>query len=259
MMEVTDVNFHFLLPTILKSIAEAAFVAIDIEMSGISTRLSAGTDRQHDHGKPTLQKQYEDSKLAAEKYQILQLGITCVEEDRKNGRILLCLLCGLFTDLTGWYVARPYNINMSPLFLRGDQLGINRDITLSSSAMHFLLKNNFDIGTVFKRGVPYLSRMEEAYARQKFSERQDVISNIPDLVIEESNQAGWDFYRSMKKQITEWLADPKVGHLSTIIFTIYNVILMKVMNNSLTWSSLLLATSPFSISFSFSVLMRTTE
>jgi hypothetical protein len=85
-MEVDKNNWKQLLVPILKDIANASFVSFDLEMSGISTRpkYSAG-DRSHDVGKPTLQKQYEEVKEAAETFQVLQLGITCVEEDREKG------------------------------------------------------------------------------------------------------------------------------------------------------------------------------
>jgi poly(A)-specific ribonuclease len=86
-MEVTDLNFRSQLLPILRSISGATFVAIDVEMSGISTRRDGVSDRSRNSGKPNLQQQYEESKEAAEKYQILQLGITCVEEDREKGKL----------------------------------------------------------------------------------------------------------------------------------------------------------------------------
>lgn len=86
-MEVDQQHFwHELLP-ILKAISTASFVTVDVEMSGISTksRYSPG-GRFNETGKPSLQQQYEDTKEAAERYQVLQIGLTCVEEDWKNGQ-----------------------------------------------------------------------------------------------------------------------------------------------------------------------------
>ncbi len=81
-------RFRKELLSILKHISEAAFISFDLEMSGITTRpkYSSG-DRSHDVGRPTLQQQYEEMKSAAETFQILQVGITCVEEDRDRGRL----------------------------------------------------------------------------------------------------------------------------------------------------------------------------
>ena len=87
-MEVDQERFRKQLFPILRNIANAAFVAIDLEMSGISTRpkFSSG-DRSHDVGKPTLEQQYQELKTAAEAFQVLQIGITCVEVDREKGEL----------------------------------------------------------------------------------------------------------------------------------------------------------------------------
>lgn len=82
-MDIGPRNFLNQLPTILNAIAEAHFVAIDLELSGIPTRKPRAPGE--DIVKPNLQSRYEETKLAAEKYQVLQLGITCVGEDRDKG------------------------------------------------------------------------------------------------------------------------------------------------------------------------------
>lgn len=86
-MDVDQQHFwHELLP-ILKAISTASFVTVDVEMSGISTKSRySPSGRFNETGKPSLQQQYEDTKEAAERYQVLQIGLTCVEEDWKNGQ-----------------------------------------------------------------------------------------------------------------------------------------------------------------------------
>ncbi|KFX94431.1 hypothetical protein O988_06301 [Pseudogymnoascus sp. VKM F-3808] len=188
-MEVDQQHFwHELLP-ILKAISTASFVTVDVEMSGISTKSRySPSGRFNEIGKPSLQQQYEDTKEAAERYQVLQIGLTCVEEDRKNGV----------------YTARPYNFNINPLLEDGDRLDIYRDITLSSSSMHFLRKNCFDIGAVFTKGISYISRNEQAQARQAFHERQNRNSTIPDVEIDPGDQVTLSFYRDARRQLLEW-------------------------------------------------------
>jgi poly(A)-specific ribonuclease len=89
-MEVNNDQFQAQLLPILKQIANAKFVSFDLEMSGISSRSRYGPNPQgHDNGKPTLQKLYDETRAAAEKYQILQVGVTLVEEDREKGKLLL--------------------------------------------------------------------------------------------------------------------------------------------------------------------------
>ena len=85
-MEVDHVHYRRKLLSILKHIANATFVTFDLEMSGISTRRQYGTgDRSQKVNKPTLQEIYEEMKDAASMYQVVQFGITCVEEDREKG------------------------------------------------------------------------------------------------------------------------------------------------------------------------------
>lgn len=86
-MEVDRHSFNGLLVTILGAVSKAHFVSIDLELSGIHFR-------SHDWHRPTmsrpslesLQERYTRTKKAAEKYQILQVGLTVVEEDVKRGK-----------------------------------------------------------------------------------------------------------------------------------------------------------------------------
>jgi hypothetical protein len=87
-MDLTSANFASELPWILNEIASSCFVAMDLEMSGIPLSI-----RQQGH-KP-LQKYYEENKAAAEKYQILQVGLTLCREDKESG-IVDCLIYILF-------------------------------------------------------------------------------------------------------------------------------------------------------------------
>jgi len=78
MMEVQRSRFHIELVKIIQEVADSHFIAFDLEFSGVA-------DRRRDGGKLTLQQLYEDNKEAAEKYQILQVGLTIVKEDEKKG------------------------------------------------------------------------------------------------------------------------------------------------------------------------------
>ena len=91
-MDVNRFNFHSLLPSLLAAIADAHFVAFDLELSGISGKRQ-GVARSH--GKATLQQRYEEVKKAAEDYQVLQLGITCVGENNDRGLSWLSRAMGL--------------------------------------------------------------------------------------------------------------------------------------------------------------------
>lgn len=92
-MDIPHSRFPYEILRIIQEVADSHFIAFDLEFSGVAGR-RAGRPQ-----KLTLQEYYEDIKEAAEKYQILQVGFTIVQEDLKKG-------C---------YVARPYNFNISPL------------------------------------------------------------------------------------------------------------------------------------------------
>ena len=87
-MDVRPAKFQTQLPSTLDAIASSHFVTLDLELSGIPgqqpNRPRAASEASS--RKPSLQQRYEETKAAAEKYQILQFGITCVEEDRTRGR-----------------------------------------------------------------------------------------------------------------------------------------------------------------------------
>lgn len=90
-MDIDQDHFWPRLLEILEDISNATFVSFDVEMSGISLRHNGNTRSQY-VGKPTLQQQYEETKEAAETYQVLQIGITCVEEDPQRGMFVFALI-----------------------------------------------------------------------------------------------------------------------------------------------------------------------
>lgn len=84
-MDITRQSFFYLLPRILSELADCEFVALDLELSGISLRPAQGRLTKASAGRQTLQQRYEEVKEAAERYQILQLGLTLVKEDARTG------------------------------------------------------------------------------------------------------------------------------------------------------------------------------
>ena len=86
-MDVSRRAFLWQFPRILRALADAHFISIDLELSGIQSKSASknkGTDG--DQGtKQTLQERYKEAKEAAEKYQVLQIGITLVNEDSERG------------------------------------------------------------------------------------------------------------------------------------------------------------------------------
>lgn len=146
-MEIDRFNFWEKLPNILKTISEAQYVAIDLEMSGIQVDQFRGMPVP---AKPTLQDAYDDAMMAAEMYTILQFGFTCIswERERKS------------------YVTRTFNIPLYPGVIADDFSSrdlastMNRCIRFSTKTLAFLKNNGFNFLDVFHKGVPYLSAKE---------------------------------------------------------------------------------------------------
>ena len=89
-MDVDCYNFKDRLPSILQAISRSRFVSFDLELSGIPSRQHIRVrNTAIDEGrKQTLQQRYTEIKAAAERFQVLQLGLTCVEEDLERGRAI---------------------------------------------------------------------------------------------------------------------------------------------------------------------------
>lgn len=87
-MEIDQYQFRQQLLPLLTHISNAKFVTFDFEMSGITSKPRNAGDRTNDTGKRTLQQHYEEMKAVAETFQVLQVGICCVEEDLDRGMSL---------------------------------------------------------------------------------------------------------------------------------------------------------------------------
>lgn len=186
-MDVTKTSFYPLLLDILTDISESYFVAFDLELSGVPVKQPTASRRV---GRPSLQERYQEVKEAAEKYSILQIGLTCVREDLETGR----------------YISRPYNFELSPLIdVQG--LDVERDFAFSTSAVDFLKRVGFDFSKPFNVGVPYLSREESKAARERHENRQKKDA-IADLQIKETDVESLALLQRIRNQVEGWLADP---------------------------------------------------
>ncbi|RKF64711.1 Poly-specific ribonuclease PARN [Erysiphe neolycopersici] len=192
-MDISQSNLYKNVLDIIENISNAAFVTFDLEMSGISTRpKNSPGDRTLDVAKPTLQQQYDEVRSTAETFQILQMGITVVEEVRDKE----------------FYISRPYNFDLSPLSYGGVDIGLQRTIRFNSSSCDFLQKNGFDFGRLFRSGVPYLSRAEDFELRSEYEQRAERNSKIPDLFIEDEDKKALEFCDYTRKSIIDWLNKP---------------------------------------------------
>lgn len=185
-MDITKTSFYPLLLDILTDISESYFVAFDLELSGVPVKQPSANRRV---GRPSLQERYQEVKEAAEKYSILQIGLTCVREDVDTGR----------------YISKPYNFELSPLIdVQG--LDVERDFAFSTSAVDFLKRVGFDFSKPFNVGVPYLSREEAKQARERHENRQKKDA-IADLHIKETDVESIALLQRIRDQVDAWLLE----------------------------------------------------
>ena len=193
-MDINKNNFHSMLPSLLRAVSDAHFIAIDLELSGIPSHQvnNPKSGKHHAGGKATLQERYEETKKAAEVYQVLQLGMTCVEEDRNRGV----------------YSVSPFNCWLNPV--PDERLNIERIFSYQSGAVHFLLQHDFRMEAPFLEGVPYYSRQEAASAADLHLARQNR-NKIPDLTIKKDDHEALDFVHRVREEIDVWKNQTEVN------------------------------------------------
>ncbi|KAK1726989.1 ribonuclease H-like domain-containing protein [Colletotrichum acutatum] len=157
-MEVSSENFWRQLPKILLSIAKSRYIAIDVEMTGI---MDKGSENRHDN--LTNQQTYESAKNIASKFNVFELGITCVEK--------------LSAD--GTYKTETYSFTVSPYLhteTRADETfvkGLDRSLSVSYNTLKFLRSEGIRLEKIFEDCVPYLSREEARLATRQMERRQE--------------------------------------------------------------------------------------
>jgi CAF1 family ribonuclease len=72
------------------------------------------------------------------------------------------------------------------------------------------MDHSFDMGAIFTKGVPYLSREEEATARETFMRSQDKSTQVPDLIIPQSDIEALNFYNTARETIFAFSKQKKV-------------------------------------------------
>ena len=73
-MDVDAASFPHHLLGLFIHISEADFVSFDLELSGIPSRIQDKPPRGP--GRFTMEERYAETKMGADRYQILQFGIT---------------------------------------------------------------------------------------------------------------------------------------------------------------------------------------
>ncbi|XVE50853.1 hypothetical protein DITRI_Ditri01bG0197400 [Diplodiscus trichospermus] len=185
---VTRSNFDSALLELRSQVQAADFVAIDMEMTGVTSapwRESFECDR--------FDIRYLKVKDSAEKFAVLQFGVCPFRWD----------------SLKQSFIAHPHNFFVFPR--QEVQLdGPSYEFLCQTTSMDFLAKYQFDFNACINEGVSYLSREQEDEARKRLK------SLYGDQLTNASHDFGGNmdlplvrvadvlFSERMKKRLSEW-------------------------------------------------------
>ncbi|XP_022932379.1 poly(A)-specific ribonuclease PARN isoform X1 [Cucurbita moschata] len=185
---VTKSNFEAVLSELRSHVRAADFVAIDLEMTGITSapwRESFEFDR--------FDVRYLKVKDSAEKFAVVQFGVCPFRWDSAKNS----------------FVAHPHNFFVFP---RHEILvdGPSSEFLCQTTSIEFLAKYQFDFNACIHEGISYLSRAHEDAARKRLNfahgdETSDASSNVTN--IRDQKRIGIAdvlFKERMKNRLHEW-------------------------------------------------------
>ena len=186
-MDITQENFKERLLDILANIASSDFVTLDLLVSGKPPRTADTPNRDN---RQTLQARYDDTRAAAQRFQVLQLGITCVQESDDQP--------------TQTFLLRTYNIDVSPLVT--PNLDLDRFFDCQSTTLSAAARTGFDMGVALESGARYLSRAEESAARARIENKaMSEAEALPDIVLDASHADDRAFVDRVRDEVHDWL------------------------------------------------------
>ncbi|KAM4092166.1 hypothetical protein ACB094_06G017100 [Castanea mollissima] len=185
---VTKTNFESALAELRRHVAAADFVAIDLEMSGVTSapwRESFEFDRSD--------VRYLKVKDSAEKFAVVQFGVCPFRWDSSKLS----------------FIAHPHNFYVFPR--QEVQIdGPSYEFLWQTTSIEFLAKYQFDFNACIREGISYLSRGQEKEALRRLSiayedELSDTWCNtkeVKDIPI--NRMADVLFAERIKNRFSEW-------------------------------------------------------
>ncbi|KAL0320889.1 UNVERIFIED_CONTAM: Poly(A)-specific ribonuclease PARN [Sesamum radiatum] len=187
---VTKSNFEPVLAELRRHVRQADFVAVDLEMTGIT---SAPWREAFEFDRSDIQ--YLKIKNSAEKFAVVQFGVCPFRWDPQSRS----------------FVAHPHNFYIFPRQeIVGD--GLSYEFLCQTSSMEFLAKYQFDFNACVYEGISYLSRSQEEEALRRLDsvykdERPNASSNFRNGVDTQLiSMADILFAERMKNTVSEWRA-----------------------------------------------------
>ncbi|XP_062601439.1 poly(A)-specific ribonuclease PARN-like [Saccostrea cucullata] len=147
-MEVTRKNFQSVLPQVEKAIAEADFICVDTEFSGLHASSSF-----HISPLDTPEERYQKLRKGSSDFLVFQVGVCTFCYDEENSK----------------YETRPFNFYVFPR--PHSRAAPDCRFLCQSSSIDFLASQDFDFNKTFKEGIPYLTSTQESQLRDSLEER----------------------------------------------------------------------------------------
>lgn len=145
MANVKRSNFPSALEELRVLIRDAHFIAIDLEMTGVTS-----APWRENFEFDTFNVRYSKLKDSAEKFAVVQFGVCPFRWDNANAQFL----------------AHPYNFYIFPR----NEVSVNMpsfDFLCQTASIEFLAKHHFDFNTCIYEGISYLSKQQEAEVRHQ--------------------------------------------------------------------------------------------
>ncbi|KAI9487879.1 MAG: ribonuclease H-like domain-containing protein [Benjaminiella poitrasii] len=181
-MEILRKNFHEKLPIIEEAMMEADFIAIDTELTGLTT-----PDVQFQPS-DDMAARYSKIKSCVQEFTIIQFGVCAYKRDPSTGN----------------YNAKPFNF-----YIFGadtSEIQSRRVFSCSASSLNFLRSNKFDFNKLIEEGIPFYNYTEENSMYQ--SNQGTSLINRRSLINESTlTKANKSFLEYNRNAIQKWLQD----------------------------------------------------
>ncbi|XP_071596585.1 poly(A)-specific ribonuclease PNLDC1 isoform X1 [Heliangelus exortis] len=181
-MDVGAAGFERSLPLMQGRIHRAAFLALDMEFTGLHSTFSQ-------NNKPSLfdspAERYLKARQSVQRFTVTQFGLAIFSNENANK-----------------YVVHSYNF-----FLFPSTLGVTDvEFTLSASSIQFLSHYGFDYNKFLKDGIPYMNEVQEKMLSQHLLEGSWKVSSGLDR----------DALKKAIDEVTCWIATAKEEETMTL-------------------------------------------
>lgn len=172
-MDVTVDNFFSVLEDFKTNLRDVAFVAFDLEFTGLNISKTASKLSRFD----LVEERFEKAKESVVSFLPIQFGVC------------------LFTPSTEGFVCRPYNFS---IFARPQPYD-DATFLCQSTSIEFLRDKGFDFNKWIHKGISFLSKEEEKKARE--ARKFEGVPIIP-------GQRELQFLSDIETEIRKWLKSP---------------------------------------------------